>query len=464
MSVSLPSNPSKKVVAPWLWQFQAPKAGGGTRPMAELLEHFLTLRGIYTANQTHDLNLALHYRSAGSQQSLPAFAADQSGKSIPAVAARAPAFDFSSSNQKSSVAVGTGNFIKGLMDPFQPVVPPTNMRSKENQIQNVMDAARAALARESQGRNSQAKLAEEAMKQARSLVVKNFGDLNQVWSALLAKYTDLVNRAFDINVIKLAGINDVAIPYSGKQTDPLISYDSLDPKHSLYDLAKNTKTEIPAGTDLREILGGATVPGLASGFALAEFVLLQDLSDSITIGGLDTRVTWGGNPATIAFDQHFLGAISGTLINSHWAVAHAACMLELIDRLKEKGMWKNTLVNTSSEMIRSPLAAGYGSDHGSTMHFNLFSGCIDGPIILGNIASEGVIARAGARYPGTWGEAGNQPEIGGEIKIEHAHNTIATILGLAGSSHKFIPARQSLVTIGSDGMVKPAIALGKIVA
>lgn len=479
VSLDHPSLPAQKVVAPWLWQFQVPKSSGGTRPMADLLKHFLTIRGVYTANAAHDGGISLHYRSPGAAQSLSAYSADPSSKPIPALSFQASNFEFASTNTKSAITVGGGNSIASLLDPFKPLSPPTTLRSRENQIQRVIDDARSVMDGANLNRNRQNRIAIEAMKKARDLMNKDFGNLQTIWDGLVKKYQDLITRSFDINLIQLRGINDQAVPYSGLETEAVKAqramaklpvYESVNPHHSLQDLASRLKKNgqkiedvIPAGTDLRELLRGATIPGMASDFALAEFVLLQDLSDSISLGGLDPRISWQGITTGFGFDQHTTGAVSGTLINSHWAVAHAACLLELIDQLDRNKMWQNTVINTSSEFIRSPRTDGSGSDHGTTMHFNLFSGCIDGPIILGNIAKEGPQAKANqGTYGGTWGEAGDQPEVGGKIKIEHAHNTIATLLGLDGSAHKFIPARQSLVKI-VNGKAVPTIATGKIV-
>jgi hypothetical protein len=448
------------IPAPYVWQFSVPAPGAGkprpTRPMSDLLKNFLSIRGIYTGINDHGPNMRIHFQTNGATQSLPAYGADVSDTYFSAVRLNSSFAEFLSTKEKISTDInmnyGQGESpIADLASAFQknPNIASTSSNSK---VKTAIDTARQALASEAIARHPKNKLAQEAMNKAMKVISEtNWTTINSDWVELLDKYSELVRRSFDFDETPLRGISDQPVPY-----DPALRQLT----HQVYwnqDLIAN----LAAGTDLRILLKNTTTKettflyGLAEGFALAELILKYNLSNSVTVSFSGGNMSGLKTPlGIINTDEHGIGVVPGIILNSHLAVAHSACLLEFISFLDKKGLWNNTLINSGGEMIRSPRNSGNGSDHSSTAYLSLYSGCIEGPIILGNIAKEnGPIAVGGQNlkakppvnpYLGTWGEAADQT-----FTMEYAHNTVAKILGLAPP----IVAREPLVSLDGKGKV-----------
>lgn len=450
---------------PYIWQFNVPAVGGGTRPMADLLQNFLNIRGIYSGTSGHGTNRALHYLPNGSLKSLHALTADESQAPIAAINAD-PGLGFRSTNNKTAVALNLAATTPlppvSLLAPFRASASVAGIRANEASVLTQMAQARNALTQEALARSGPAVGISSAMSGARELIFSNFANVEAEWGLLVAKYEGLIDRSLKSVV---PGINDRPIgrPVAGRTPSATVGDPNFDDLSYQYGADTNGVGRILQCADLRTILQPNTkILQLAQGFALAEFVLRHGLSDSITanIRQMYPIIDHGVSPPFTlghGYDEHTIGSMAGVLLSTLQAVAHASCMLELSDRLKEAGIWNRTLINSSGEMNRTPLKNGSGSDHSSTVNLALHSGAIAGPMVLGNIASE---SAPNGVYPGTWGAAAPQAELSsGRIEPSHAINTIATILGVSPP----VPGRPSLVTM-NGGIVVPTVATGKIIA
>ncbi len=443
----------KGINVPPMWQFQLPRAGGGTRPMSDLLDNLLSIRGMTTNVDSHPTSQTLQVLPNGSSFSTPALTADYSSAPIKAINALGTGNDgtrfvWRSRNKTNYVALSSyGNMIRSLIQPFVTTAP-TSFLAKKNMLSTSLQNATAALNGFAQGRHPTAAELAVSHADAERLMKESFGDLTVIWDTLRNKYLDLIARAMTPGEIFI-GFTDKPIGVGGVR-----------PKS--YAL----NGTIVNNVDLRTMVDdNSTIQHLAEHFALAEYVLLNNLSESVSINpysllgvrnisGSATRMMLHG------FDEHFTGKMPSLLLNFNFYRGLSACLLELMDRLKGAGMYNETLINVSGEFGRSPLADGSGSDHGwQAGNVSLYSGIIRGPIVLGNIYN----SSPSTSYPKGWGygrevktTGGGVFQNGGQLDPGNIAATIAEFLRVPSP----IQARTKLVSI-SGSTVTPLIELAK---
>ena len=432
------------IKVPWLWQFTVPAAGGGDRSMAPLLSNMLQIRGVNIGNPDHSAAQQLHYRPLGAQQTVSALSADPSEAPLAALYFNASSFQFGSMANKSPIMLSGANLISSLLTPF---ISQSSASFKTNRanLKTYMDAARTAFATELTAKNPAHAISVDAQRSSQELFESTFGDLAVVWADLFNKYQDLVTRAFDPTKV-MAGINDLPI---GITTTRSLHYRSND--------------TLVTNEDLRTMVQAATTRAnntMAQSFALAEFVMSKNLSDSLTLG-MGSIVGLNVNGATVNHnpDEHFTGRMPSLLLNTYLARAHAACLLEFIDRLKSPAIaaWGETVINVSGEFNRRPRADGTGADHAHEAgSYTLYSGCVSGPKIIGNIKA----TNGENPYPGTWGFCAPIPTLGGQaLDAGYASASIATMLRTPSP----LTARSSVPEEDANGKIVPKIELAKIV-
>ncbi len=428
--------------APYIWSLRVPTASGGTRPMADLLANLLHVRGINAGNAGHGGAQTLHFAPLGAIRTLPSLSADGSSAPVAAVNIASGYYAFRSAAGKSHVNLGGANLIASLLAPFRPSTAITNVTSKEAMVQAYVDASRAALTNSSLARHPDALIAKEAVEGARALMTRSFGDIPTVWAELRDKYKGIIDRALHGTY---AGINDKPIGISTA-------------RNGEYRYFQAAGVDQIVQGDVRAIIQPETnIDSMANAFALIEFVMLQGLSDSVTarIGGLMSMKN-GTTPFNQNVDEHFMGCMPSLLINSLWGISHAACMLELIDKLKAASMFSETVINSSAEFNRSPRVTGIGADHGyQGASVCVYSGIINGPMILGNLAQDATPPT----YKGTWGAGAPQEELS-NTQIDRG-NMGATFAALLRTPSP-VTARTSLLNV-SGATVTSLIAPGKVI-
>lgn len=397
----------KGVNVPHLWRFPVPAVGGGTRPMDGLLDNMLLMRGILTGNPDHTASQALQFLPLGSSQSMTALSGDLSPKPFPSVNASVMQYKYSSMAAKSSVTVSSnGNMISALLSPFVRKEL-GDFKTNRLALSAALDASVTALnavASELHPGAGSLNLASEA---AKELLSTGFGNLNTAWDTLLNKYENLITRALDPSQ-NLVGLNDLQITSDGST------------KYQINGTIINN-------ADLRDLIRPtSSINRMAAHFAMAEYVLLNNLSDSVAIapGGMTKLNVNGGNVQSLP-DEHFTAAIPSLYYNSFYNLAYSACLLELIDQLKAKGIFSETVIVTGGEFGRNPLDSGTGSDHGYLGSSSaIYSGAISGPFVIGNIYRD----LGEDKYAGTWGHAAPVAELGEPIGLAHWAATIAYLL------------------------------------
>lgn len=430
----------KGINVPHIWQFDVAKAGGGTRPMEDLLSNMLCLRGINVANPAHGGAQASQSLPVGATQSLAALAGDGSNDPIPAVNSGQQFFKYQSLAAKSAVSVvPSGNMLSSLLNPF--------MRKslgdfdvKRDSLSAALDASVLAINASAESLNKNSKVVNNSLNSAKELLSEGFGNLDVIWAELYAKYTDLIKRSLDATV-SYAGINDSEVLSDGS---------------GLY---QNNDTKLESGFDLRKMITAvSSSDGMAQRFAMAEYVLTEGLSGSVSMitSPIDGILINDDPRSRMRFDEHQTGAMVSLMLNFYFNMAYSACLLELTDRLKAKSIFNETVIVTGSEFGRNPSADGFGSGHGYSGGSSvILSGALQSsPMVLGNIYSERLQDRDDV---GTWGFGAPVAEIGKPLSMG---NWVATISSLLRVPSPVSAANISLM-VEQAGVYKPTIELAK---
>lgn len=415
----------KGINVPYLWQIDVPAPGGATRPMDGLLDNLFCIRGVNTGNNGHPGSQALHFKPLGAKKSLPALSADDSEAPIAAINISAKEYDFTSTKNKASVSLGnTGNLLTSLLNPFRSAASVTYAQKKET-LTAAINQAMTSLENDARAEHPGAAVVIESRRSAEKLLQTGFGDLNTIWNNLLAKYQDLVTRSISTAMV-IPGINDLPVGPTGTRS-------------RIFQLDNNIVTN----ADLRTmIVANTQIQFMAAHFAVAEYVLLNNMSSSITIAprsmtGLNAQGASGTHP----FDEHFTGSMIALLLNAHYNRAMSACLLELIARLKQANQFNDTLIDISGEFNRSARTNSEGSDHAfEGASVALYSGAIQGPHVVGNIQAS---VRGGYGY--------GAPVAGvGVLTPSHVAATVAHMLRVASP----VTAVNSLA-VTQDNVVRP---------
>ena len=425
---------------PHMWQFEVPKAGGGTRPMTDLLANMIQMRGINTGNAGHPGSQLLHFRPLGATQSTGALSGDASDAPLPGVNISANNYSYLSKAGKSAVNLGSsGNIIQNLLNPFIGRSP-ASFRANKDKLKDAIKLALNDLDEHAINQHEEAIVIAESRKGAEELLEAGFGNLTTVWNQLLGKYRTLIQRAIDPSQ-SIPGINDRPIGATGV-------------RNGTYNL--NTFSNRVTMADLRGLITTNTqIQFMAEHFAAAEYVLVNDLSSSVTISPRQMfRLGTAGNAAPSSrFDEHNSGRMTILYLNTMYNRALSSCLLELIDQLKAKGIWNDTVIDVGGEFNRSARTNGTGSDHGfQGASATLYSGAIEEPFVVGNIRRN---AGGGVR-PGTWGYGSSVKELGQTLNMGHFAASLAFLLRTPPP----LTSAQSVIGMKS-GKVAPLIELAK---
>lgn len=434
------------VNAPWLWQFNVPKADGSMRPMRELLLSMLHIRGIDTNTPSHIASAANYFSPLGTVQSVPALTADAAAVPLASVNSAVSGFIFRSLRNNTSSTVAGQNLLRELLAPFLSQSGPKFSSLKKDIDAYLVDMRDDLRATAEENHLGQA-LSSKSLTNARELILSGFGNIDAEWAALLDKYRSLVTRSFDMSY-EMAGINNR--PIGSAPASRGVNY--------------RVGSTIIRNPDLRSMItSSCSVENLAEMFALAEYTFLNNLSYSMTLGvGRVTGLTEINGAATSRFtaslDEHTTGAMPSLLINTYRSRAIAACLLELIDQLKAKSLYTRTIINVGSEFNRSPRSDGGGSDHGyQGASLALYSGAIKGPEVIGNV----LVNAPFATHAGSWGYGAANPLLTGGQSLDYGYiaATLAFMLGVPSPLSSRIP----LVSLSGPGFVS-AIGKGQEVA
>ena len=306
---------------PWMWQFDLPKAGGGLRPMKDLMDHMLIISGTNGNNPAHTGARVLQNYPLGINYSMSSLAADQSLSPIPFINMNGSTSGFNSALGLSPVnlPVTNANLLQSLLNPFL-VNPGSDFLTDQNALDQMLVSTFDNLNTIAKNNHAQASTIIASQKSAESLIRSGFNDIATFYPAAKSKYKLLVQKAADPLEVELSGLSMKPIGATG---------------------------------DLRSTISNVkNISRMAEQFAVVEYVLKNNLSSSMTIAP--------ANFNGFTFDEHTVEKVRSLAATTFWNRALAACLLELIDQLKISGQFNNTIINISGEFGRNPKNNGTG--------------------------------------------------------------------------------------------------------
>lgn len=404
---------------PTLWTQDIPVVGGGRVKMTELLNNAMLMRGInMQVDIGHKFGPTRVPRPISSGPSISGNVADRARTPIQAVGTSVYNQNFGDPSigaYKSNAGTGI-TLVRGINDPLGQIMSAfTNTDSqviakmpKYDSISPLVKSALDDLAIYAKSSKPGADALFKSRSNAEDMFKKSYGNLTDAFNQLYTKYRDLERR-------------------SGQMAMPNI---------------------LPTvGTGTYSISSTNTFTGLASQFAVAEFLLKNGLSSTITMGGESPRVAGLSNNN----DEHDQSDRQRSLICHSFQFRALASMIYELKRSLGPTLWEQTVVEVSAEFERSPTNDQSGSDHEPEANaVTVFSGAIQKPIFIGNIRVQG----RGGVYTGTYGLAAPvKTDFASALVVtnEHAASTVSTIIGVES------PVRSpSLVRETSSGFVSLA--------
>ncbi len=387
---------------PWTWAAQIPTADGGSVPMTSLAHNMLSLRGINTLIDSHGINRQRHVALFPGGTSITGLLADKAKTPIPVVHSGVDTSYYGSQKGTGLVSVGGGNPFSTALAPFLPTNNITGIKS--TQVEDAIDLALAKMNAASVDKHKYLPSTYQARANAKTLMRRQFGNLQQSYSTLVNKYTNLMRRSSSKtdSALILAGVDDLSIPVS--RTAPF----NIGGNGNFYS----------ASTDAQNFVGEtAVVGGMANAMAVAEFMIKENLSSAFTFG-------LGGLVANN--DAHEVGSHLALLNFSRYYRAFSAALYEFIQQMKaistpHGNMFNQTAIAVTSEFNRNPRSSGTGADHGwRGANYTVFSGMVNQLTVLGNVRSD-----SSNNYLGTWGLSAPMSELGGREAI--LGNCLSTI-------------------------------------
>ncbi|MFS4458206.1 DUF1501 domain-containing protein [Bdellovibrio sp. HCB2-146] len=442
----------KNVLAPHLFSQSVYNSKGQKRPLTELLDNMLIIRGYGSGLDGHQFNMVAQQSPIGGVSTITGLVAEATKTTFDAVQwpDRGANSAYFSSEGKAQSKVAGAKPLTTLMEGFG---APTNkgVRNLKASFKEAMELAQARLKAYGRSENSGSKIVSQSLSNASDMMAKGVGNIDGYWTAAVARYKAAIETS--MREINLPNISDK--PLTSDETGQWVVGSG--------DLIKISKTQ-----DVREAIKSASLQNYAESLALAEYLIKEGLAYSIDIRGdalLALNIT-SVNAAgvvsnasrNLALDMHATGAASAILFMTSYYRGITAGLLELKDALGAH--WQNTVVQIQGDFGRTARSNGTGSDHGyNQMVTSVFSGAFtNGPVVVGNIQRTG----HSAAYDGTQGIAAaisgyNQK---GAPSPAMAASTVTALLGVQHNPYQNTAA--PLVEL-KNGVLR-ALATAKIVA
>ncbi|MGE0527841.1 MAG: hypothetical protein AB7P49_12305, partial [Bdellovibrionales bacterium] len=445
----------RHITMPYLWQFDIPGRNGGMRPMRELLDNLLVLRGINTFDSSHRGSQQKMTLAAGAAASLHGMVADYTSVSLPAVVVDDPLLPYLSARGSSVMTLGTGggvNVLKTALGAFENQSTDafeTRIDELEPYIQAAVQSVESRIAPYSLNLVRDRRNAEDMIREGVS-------GLDQSWNDLVTKYQDLITRSF---AMVIPGLNDAPVGAPG-------------PRDGRYQF--QAPNDIIGNPDLRTALTpDSGVAGLAQNFAVAEYCLTRGFTKSMAltvgaVGSLGLEINGTFSPSHyFGHDHHYAGVYPTTFFSAFLFVALSSCLLELIDIMRATpasnglSLFDESVIHVAGEFNRKTRVAMDGSDHAwEAQSVSLISGAIKGLHVVGSIYNKTPNPNEIIDYPGTWGYAAPVGKLGNSpVTTGHTLSSVAYLLRVPNPNPATIPVIQldpdgSVVSmIGPPGMV-----------
>ena len=450
---------NNKYYLPYLWDSDIPTSDGKTTPMARLAGHAAFIRGYSTSSGSHIDSRDQHNAPVSGQPSLSGIFADHSLN--PLAISNSEDFSHKSASGKGLTKINSNQAsINNLLSNFDLFNSSTLTKF------NSTDAMNAA------------------MKELQNRVSSHFGKTHPYALNLKNEKEKTIALASRVSAINKAEFTTLLFKYQSLETRSYseITLDGID--NTTLTVTPNTPAEGTRVSKFSNSLGagGYIYPGpqanpglltsmldtntrahnMAESFALAEFLVKNNLSSSIMLGlgGLNINLNafnylnGAGNRITSSgfeFDSHYSGVNVSLLVYSKFYRAFAACLYELINQLKSFEKFDKTIIQLNGDFNRSAMSSGFGSDHGSSgCATSIYSGMFQnaGPIVVGNIAT----THPFPKFAGTWGHQAPM-RLGSSNRDLTVGNIVSTVSALAGYES---PKKNDmgLLEVDSNGTLK----------
>ncbi len=424
---------------PHLWSGLIARPDGQTEQMSKLAANMLAMRGIKLQFDDHEGN---RYRNVRPEKglSIGGLVADRATTPMPAIAFDAGVNYFKSAKGISQLELTKDQTFASAFSSFQGagerISGNATLQSKLDGVLDLMKANSAL-------KNSSLPTTYSDRVAARKLMTKDLVALEAQFNTMKSKYLDLITRAISDPLLRLEGLDNVAMPGQVSKHFRL-STTSDGSKQGIY----------YGGDDIRNLAANASIPWLAEQFAISELMLTggsigSAFSSSINIvafGGFFAKAdkVYVGESSTapvlnrqyyFPVDSHYVGSHAHLILHSKYARALSSCLYELITRLKgvslvNGSLFDSTLIAVTTEFNRTNDQLQVGTGHGYTgSGYTLFSGSIPKTTVVGNIKADAAVENFG----GTWGEGapmGGTVSNGNVLSIGNAVSTACQILGV----------------------------------
>ncbi|MEC9282374.1 MAG: DUF1501 domain-containing protein [Bdellovibrionota bacterium] len=437
---------------PYLWSQNVGNSSGATRPMGDLLNNYLSIRGVNNGNGVHPISAAQTVEAAIGGTTITGAVADASNAPISHFAVNPVYVPFRSEKGKGRLrlaasSTGGTDLIAKLTEPFNNTNPfiakdqlNKTLLDKMSSFNSIVDSSMAA--KKSIGDSSLQSLAG-----AKDLMFDKLDKMTGDYVTLRDKYRKIIQTTMNIEMI---GINNKAVGLANvSDRDDTYRFNG---KKVLENDLRNLVPYFRYNSGNTE-----TLDNLADIFTAAEYALNNGMSNSVHIRvlpwlRLNVSHSAGVSVLNHSFDAHTFGAMTQIMLMNSFYACFAGCMIELIDQLKATGVFNDTVIQFSGEFERRPRQNGIGSDHaGEAQTISLWSGKIDGAQVIGNVQNSN-----SSTYYGSYGYAAPDEE-GHVNNVGNVASTIADILGVPSTS----PNNHSLISMSNGKVVVPEKRLAK---
>lgn len=438
------------VLVPHMFNHTVFNSKGAKRPLTDLLNHMLVVRGFGSGLDGHEFNMRVQITPIGGVSTIAGLVAENMQTSFDSIQwpDRGSRGVFSSSAGKSQSKLAGTKPLTSLMEGF---ADPTNkpLRNLKSNYAQAMELAQARLKAYGRTENTGSKIVSQNLTNASDMMKKGVSGLDSYWTAAVARYKAAIDAS--VREINLPGISD----------KPLISDEGVAWNVGTGDINKQSKER-----DIREMIAAASLQNYAESLALAEYIIKEGLAASVDLRadalqnlGMQLAGTSTVVSKALGLDMHATGSNSAIFLMTAYFRGIAAGLLEFMDQIGD-AHWKNTVVQLHGDFGRTARTAGSGSDHGyDQMVTSAFSGAFNnGPIVVGNIKQGGY----NATYDGTQG-IGAAIDGYNEKGMPNATMAASTVTALLGVSHNPYANTASPLVMLSNGTLQ-ALAKAKIVA
>lgn len=383
----------RNVLTPILFSQSVFNSKGEARPLTDLLNHMLVIRGFGSGLDGHQFNMLTQQMPIGGVPTISGLVAENSKSTFDAVQYpnRGGNGAFVSNKGKSQNKVSGAKPLNSLMEGFG---KPTNIpvRNLKTHFKEAMDLAQTRLKDYIRSENSGSKIVAQNLTNASAMMEKGVNNLDSYWNDAVTRYKNAIESS--MRQLNLTAISDKALKSDETNRFRMGTGDN-------FILSKER--------DVREAIKEVSLQNFAEGLALTEYLIKEGMACSIDIRadallGLNIMTTTSAavQKKNLGLDMHNTGSATAILFMTSYFRGLSAGILELMDQLGPE-IWKNTVVQVQGDFGRSARSNGSGSDHGfRQMATSVFSGAFNnGPIVVGNIKLGG----HNSGYDGTQGIA-----------------------------------------------------------